>query len=273
MDSGIPVREISSLRSESDLYGYSDWLAKHMKRRNDQPRANMQHMWIWWDLEPRDVYWALDPNCFNALMLVQDDHIKSVIEQFNHPVVACGIQYMNFHENHPIQVEKNGKTLYVSTHSTAWRDVSKHTKQAVKEFTKDNDVTVLLSKKDSHLGSELGVPWLQGADVLDAGSFYRIQKIFSEFTYMVTDRMGSHVLYGLACGMKVGLHAKYNIDTVFSETAKELGMEERARSTRDIQFLADRFPGLVIESGLPTYTTMPKIASETPERIAQYLWS
>lgn len=273
MDSGIPVRKIIALRSESDLYGYSEWLSKYTGKENTIPQANMQHMWIWWDLEPRDVCWALDPNCFNAPMIVQDDNVREVIETFKHPVLAAGIPFLNFLSVQKHDFVKNEKTLYVSTHSTAWRDVSKHTLQAVKEFTKDNPVTVLLSRKDSHLGPELGVPWLLGADTLDANSFPRIHKIFSEYSYMITDRMGSHVLYGIACGMKVGLHAKYNIDTVFSEVAIKKGLEERARSTRDIQFLADRFPGLVIESGLPTYTTMPEIAYKPPERIALYLWS
>lgn len=231
-------------------------------------------MWIWWDMEPRDIQWALDPNCFQSLgMLVQDDHLASVIQKRKFPVKAVGLPFIQFNQYHPIQAERNGKTLYVSTHSTAWRDVSDHTIKAAKAFSKDNDVTVLLSVKDQKVGQYLKCPWVTGADSLDANSFYRIQKIFSEYEYMISDRMGSHILYGMACGMKVGISAQYNIETVFSEIALQNGLESRAREIRTAQFLADRFPGLVIEHGQPSYTKMPALASATPEEIASIIWS
>lgn len=263
-----------NLRSETDLYGYSKWLAKHLGVVNKTPRWNFQHMWIWWDLEDRDIQWALDPNCFQSLgMLVQDEQIADVIRKRKFPVQAAGLPFLSFNENHPIQVERNGKTLYVPTHSTAWRDVSDHTSRAVKAFCKDNDVTVLLSIKDQKVAPLLKCPWLKGACSLDGNSFYRIQKIFHEFEYMISDRMGSHILYGLACGMKVGISAPHNIDTVFSEAAIKNGLESRAREIRTTKFLADRFPGLVIEGGQPSYTTMPKIDVLPPEEIAKVLWS
>jgi hypothetical protein len=108
---------------------------------------------------------------------------------------------------------------------------------------------------------------------MDANSFYRIQKIFSEFDYMITDRMGSHVLYGIACGMKVGLSAKHNIDTVFSEVAIARGFTERAKSIRDLRFLDNQFPGLVIEGGKPSYTTMPEIKTLSAPEIGLMIWS
>lgn len=263
-----------SLRSETDLYGYSKWLAKHLGVVNKTPRWNFQHMWIWWDLEDRDIQWALDPNCFQALgMLVQDEHIASIISKRKFPAQAAGLPFLSFNEHHPIQAQRNGKTLYVPTHSTAWRDVSEHTIKAAKTFAKDHDVTVLLSVADQKVGQFLPTPWVKGACSLDANSFYRIQKLFSEFEFMISDRMGSHILYGLACGMKVGISAPHNVDTVFSEVAIKNGLESRAREIRTTQFLADRFPGLVIEGGQPSYTTMPTLAKSTPEEIAKVIWS
>ena len=256
------------------MYGYSKWLAKHLGVVNKTPRWNFQHMWIWWDLEDRDIQWALDPNCFQALgMLVQDEHIASIISKRKFPAQAAGLPFLSFNEHHPIQAQRNGKTLYVPTHSTAWRDVSEHTIKAAKTFAKDHDVTVLLSVADQKVGQFLPTPWVKGACSLDANSFYRIQKLFSEFEFMISDRMGSHILYGLACGMKVGISAPHNVDTVFSEVAIKNGLESRAREIRTTQFLADRFPGLVIEGGQPSYTTMPTLAKSTPEEIAKVIWS
>jgi hypothetical protein len=73
--------------------------------------------------------------------------------------------------------------------------------------------------------------------------------------------------------MKVGLSAPHNIDTVFSEKALKHGLEERARSTRNINYLDQEFPGLVIEGGRPSYTEVPQLPKATPERIAELLWS
>jgi hypothetical protein len=83
--------------------------------------------------------------------------------------------------------------------------------------------------------------------------------------------MGSHVLYAMACGMKVGLSAKSNIDTVFSEVALKSGLEERARFIRTTSFLANRFPGLVIEDGQPSYSELPIISDMPPTEIAHEL--
>lgn len=234
-------------------------------------------MWIWWDLEPRDIVWALDPNILRCRgTLVQNEVIKDAIKSIapsEYGIEVCGLPFLNFHANTSVDIKRNGRTLYVSTHSTSWRDISAHTKKAVEDFTRDNDVTVLLSVHDFPLAKELKVPCLMGADAMDANSFYRIQKIFSEYEYMITDRMGSHVLYGMACGMKVGLSAKHNIDTVFSETAIGRGFGERAKEIRTTKFLDDRFPGLVIEGGLPSYTKIPQIVNESPKKIAQFIWS
>lgn len=231
-------------------------------------------MWIWWDLIPEDICWALDPNVLSgSASLVQNDQIADAIESKGQRSIAAGLPFLSFIKHNPIESKRNGKTLYVSVHSTNWRDVSEHTRAAVKEFTKDNEVTVLLSYKDIHLAEKLDVPCLMGADTMDANSFYRIQKIFSEFDYMITDRMGSHVLYGLSCGMKVGLSAKHNIDTVFSEVAIAKNLVDRARSIRNLRFLDDRFPGLVIEGGVPSYNKMPDIPTWEAQDIAKFIWS
>lgn len=231
-------------------------------------------MWIWWDFEDRDICWAFDPNhIYLSGSLVQNQQIADVIIARDFPSVPVGLPFLQFNKYHPIEAKRNGKTLYVSTHSTAWRDVSKRTLAAVNEFSKNHDVTVMLSVQDLKIAPDLKCPHVIGACSMDENSFYRIQRLFSEFEYMISDRMGSHILYGLACGMKVGLSAKYNIDDCFSEVAMRKGLESRAKEIRTTQFLADRFSGLVVEDDIPRYTQMPDIAVVPPEITAQIIWS
>jgi hypothetical protein len=231
-------------------------------------------MWIWWDLEDRDIAWAMDPNIQPFFgELVQDDHIASVFTRRRQYAKACGLPFLNFlrHSGIDFASHRNGKTLYVSCHSTAWRDVSRRTLQAIQSFSKGNDLTVLLAWNDRHLAPEIKVPIEIGAGVRELTSFCRMAEIFHRYEYMITDRMGSHVLYAMACGMKVGLSAKSNIDTVFSEVALKSGLEERARFIRTTSFLANRFPGLVIEDGQPSYSELPIISDMPPTEIAHEL--
>lgn len=269
-----PTLEIP-IRCESDLYGYSYWLASHLGLpKSPRSLRNFQHMWIWWDLEERDVAWALDPN-INPFFgeLVQDEQIASVFARRKQYAKACGLPFLNFlrHSGIDFNTHRNGKTLYVSCHSTAWRDVSRRTLEAVRSFAQGNDLTVLLAWNDRHLASEIDLPVEIGAGARELTSFYRMAEIFHRYEYLITDRMGSHVLYAMACGMKVGLSARSNIDTVFSEVALKNGLEERARSIRTTRFLDERFPGLVIEDGQPAYDKLPCIPDTSPQEIAREL--
>jgi hypothetical protein len=267
MNRDIDVTESATLeipiRCESDMYGFSYWLAGHLKLPvTPISLRNFQHMWIWWDLEDRDIRWALDPNLHPFFgELVQDTQIATVLNRRKIYAKPAGLPFIHFlhHSGIDFSQPRNGKTLYVSCHSTAWRDVSKRTLEAVNSFCVDNDVTVLLAWNDRHLEKEIRLPVEIGAGVNEVTSFFRLAKIFHKYEYMITDRMGSHVMYAMACGMKVGLSARSNIDAVFSEIALKEGLEERARFIRSTRFLAERFPGLVIEDGRPQYCKVPEL--------------
>jgi hypothetical protein len=229
-------------------------------------------MWLWWPIEDRDIPFALDPNLESFQKeLTQDQHTAEVVGRIV-PTQAVGLPFLNFLNSEPRgDFQRNGRTLYAPAHSNPWCDFSKAVHQRVEAFTKDNDVTVLLSWNDRKLAGNYTVPVEIGAGVWEVTSFYRMRKLFSEYSCMITDRMGSHVLYALACGMKVGLSARYWNDDIYHPHAISYGLTERARYVRSLKYLDELYPGIVLEDGLPTYDNCPDIMHTCPFEIARLL--
>ena len=231
-----------------------------------------QHMWIWWPLEDRDIPFALDPGLkgFEG-ELTQDAHIEGIVSKYTFSK-AVGLPFTTYLHNEPkVEYQRNGKVLYAPAHSNPWCDFSKKVHQTVKAFVKDTDLTILLNWNDRHLAGNYTQKCEFGAGVWEISSFPRLRKIFSEYTYLLTDRMGSHVLYALACGMKVGLSARNWNDEIYHPHAIRLGLTERAREVRSLKYLEDLYPGIVVEDGLPTYDKCPEIMQTDPREIARLL--
>jgi hypothetical protein len=229
-------------------------------------------MWLWWPIEDRDIPFALDPALRSFQKeLTQDEHTADVVGKII-PAHAVGLPFLNFLNSEPRgDFKRNGKTLYAPAHSNPWCDFSKAVHERVKAFTKDNDVTVLLAWNDRKLAGNYTVPVEIGAGVWEVTSCYRMRKMFSEYSYMITDRMGSHVLYALACGMKVGLSARFWNDDIYHPHAISHGLTERARYVRSLKYLDELYPGIVVEDGLPTYDKCPDIMHTSPFEIARLL--
>lgn len=264
-------KEISTV-SEVEYYGYARWLANHVGIALPQTRVRFQHMWLWWPIEDQDIPFALDPGLKSFYKeLTQDQHTADMVGKYV-PAHAVGLPFLNFLNSEPRgDFQRNGKTLYVPAHSNPWCDFSKAVHERVKVFTKHNDVTVLLAWNDRHLKPHYTVPVEIGAGVWEISSFYRLRKIFSEYSYLVTDRMGSHVLYAMACGMKVGLSAKFWNDDIYHPHAISHGLTERARYVRSLKYLDELYPGIVLEDGLPAYDKCPEIMHTCPFEIARLL--
>lgn len=260
--------------NEVEYYGYGRWLANRVGLTNvPQNRIRFQHMWIWWELESRDIPFSLDPALKSfSKELCQSEQIASVLSGFIESK-AVGLPFTNFLWNEPRgDFQRNGKVLYVPSHSNPWCDFSKRVHETVKGYTKGNqDVTLLLAWNDQKLAANYGLPFEIGAGVWEITSFYRLRKIFSEYSYMLTSRMGSHVLYALACGMKVGLCANHWDDEIYHPHAIQHGLVDRAKEIRSLKYLDNLFPGIVVEGGLPSYDKCPEIMDTSPLEIARLL--
>lgn len=268
--------ELNGVRGEADLYGYSLWLAKHLGLEVcPKSIRGFQHGWIWWDIQPGDRD-GFDPN-FNKHVgcLVQDEKIEKQLLSENIFAKACGLPFLNFLANEEIKVKRNKGKLYVPAHSNAWGDISKIIDITTKRYA-NKGYSVMLGWNDRHLRPE-GFEAIEiGAGALETTSFYRMADILLSYEEMVTDSIGSHVLYGLACGMKVGIDAN-TFELAKSENTwvgtVEGKVVERTTSKfyNSLDYIDQRYPGLVIQDNCPNYNKMPLIGSETPENIAKLL--
>ena len=113
-----------------------------------------------------------------------------------------------------------------------------------------------------------------GAGVFDKNSFKRLFNTFHSYEYMVTDSMGSHIGYGLSCGMKVRI-----------DVENFCKYQDALKQTQDYKLFNKRSEGLIlqninslsyIESRFPGITTDwhfgdIDVANEPPEVIATEL--
>lgn len=287
-----PGQDNVNLRCEADLYGYSRWLAGHL----GYPFAPLslrgfQHGWMWWDEcdAPYDKDFGLDPNLNEYWgALVQDDAVARSLQKRGTFAHACGLPFVSFYRHSGLagsfSSARDTRTLYVPTHSNPWNDVAGDVAEAAVRFSELQEAcAVMLSWGDRHLASKLATRFERieiGAGALERDSFYRMLRIFESYECMITDSIGSHVCYALACGMKVGIHAAlyrklYDGDqareTFDWKRAKDGGHAERYNRIMSLDYIDQRFPGMVIDGGRPHYSVVPALACERPDVIARLL--
>jgi hypothetical protein len=271
------VTELNTVRCEADLYGYSLWLAEYLDL-NVCPRSlrGFQHGWIWWDIVDGELA-GFDPNLSEYFgILVQDKQIEQSLLRDGIYAKACGLPFLNFLKHTKIETKRNKGKLYIPTHSNPWNDVSKSIKFLASNFA-NKDYSIMLSWNDRHIDID-GFNHIEiGAGALETTSFYRMATIFSSYDEVITDSIGSHVLYAIACGAKVGIDAnaydnarKMNI---WAGTADEELSKKRPtkQDYYDINYIDKKYSGLVIDDNSPSYCQMPEIAYERPEVIADLL--
>lgn len=276
--------EIKAIRNEADLYGYTVWLAEHLGLEI-YPRAlrGFQHGWIWWDMEQGsrqgldinlDTYWG---------QLVQDEHVEKCLLAEKIFAKACGLPFLNYLEFSGAKgfFPRTGGLLYVPVHSNPWNNVKDDVVESAIRFSKKHpDASIMLSWSDQKLAPEL-TPYFRnveiGAGALEMTSFPRIAKIFQTYDVMLTDAIGSHVLYAMACGLKVGIDAGLYYNCITTENAQETPDGKRWKDEKfnakyfSLDYLDARFPGMVVDGNAPSYCVMPDFPVVQPKEIAELL--
>jgi hypothetical protein len=280
------------IRCEADLYGYSYWLSYHLKL-NTTPvsKRGFQHGWIWWD--PTDLLpypgFGLDPNTNRYWgLLTQDNSIARSLMNFGTYAAEGGLPFLNYYHNSGLfgrfKEKRKGRILFVPTHSNPWNDYSDDILQSILDFSRifNTNFTVMIGGSDRSLQdalTTLGIPSVLGAQVNDVLSFIRLQENFESHEFMITDSIGSHICYGLHCGMKVGIlkdefeKSKARPQQQFQngKAYASLPNLEAREYISSSSYINARYPGLVYSEGLPTYDLPPPIPNINPETIANLL--
>jgi hypothetical protein len=256
--------------AEPDLYGFSDWLASYLNCPRQQSIRGYQHGWIWWDREPGS-FQGLDPN-FNkaAGALVQNEQIAKSLMDEGIYAKAVGLPFLTYKNYSGRQVpERRPETLFVPTHSNPWNDVSGDVVDSCNQH-RDKGWSVMLSATDYRVGAPGFKNIEQGAGVFVKDSFRRLFQIFHSYEYMVTDAMGSHVGYGLACGMKVRIDVdnyRKHQNAFMQTTDYKRSLTFTGKDILDLDFVESRFPGITTD----WHSGDIDVANEPPEVIATEL--
>jgi hypothetical protein len=136
-----------------------------------------------------------------------------------------GIPFINYLNYESTLVKRTTDSILIvmrHSHPHYEHNPSKKIDLIVEKYSKKfSKVSILLTPSDySRLNiSLIKHPNLEiyiGADVYDKDSFPRLAKAFCENEYMASTSWGSQLLYGAACGMKVGIDPEF-----FEEYRKE----------------------------------------------------
>jgi hypothetical protein len=256
--------------AEPDLYGFSEWLAGYLNCQRQQSIRGYQHGWMWWERFPND-FRGLDPH-FNkaAGILVQNEQIAQSLRDEGIYSKAVGLPFITYKNYSGQEIpERRPETLFVPTHSNPWNDVSGDVVDSCNQH-RDKGWSVMLSATDYRVGAPGFKNIEMGAGVFVKDSFRRLFQILHSYEYMVTDTMGSHIGYGLACGMKVRIdvdnyckHQNALKQTIDYKRALETSGEDIG----SLDFLESRFPGITTD----WHSGGIDVANEPPEVIATEL--
>lgn len=124
-----------------------------------------------------------------------------------------------------IQKKIPNSILYMPAHSLPegnpdlkkyLRDLKNYLKELKKNFSflvVCLHINEINKKYFNKILNELEIPFIAGADPLDANSLDRMATLFSQFEFMTTDMIGSHVVYASYYGCKVSVFGPRRIVT------------------------------------------------------------
>ena len=268
-------------RCEADMYGYSAWLARHL-HYDGVPLSlrRFQHGWFWYDYNEGKEY----TNFFYEMergSLVQDQSYASGLRQDGLIAFSTGLPFTNFYQTERrlgnFQNTRKG-TLFVPYRSYQSSDNSDYIVEQIKDFANYcDDFTVMLSFDDARY-TELALRYackvVIGASATELNSFLRVAKIFSSHERMFTTYMGSHILYGLICGLPVGIYKLASLQLRgMDQILVQQGKWKDAFTSKfhSKEYLDSKFPGLISDDFKAEFCSPPCVPDTDPAVISNLL--
>jgi len=155
--------------------------------------------------------------------VARNDQVIYLKSQGYTNVQAIGLPII--YTKHKKQKKFPNSILYMPSHSLpeGSPDLKKYLsdlKTYLKELKKNFSIVVVClhineinQKYFNEILNELEISFIAGADPLDANSLDRMATIFSQFEFMTTDMLGSHVVYASYYGCKVSVFGPSRIIT------------------------------------------------------------
>lgn len=212
-----PVDYIGKLKAEADYYGASSTIARQVGSLElCAPGARWEHGWKYGAVSTAEHIGGYNKKKRKQLHLVSNQVHEDIMraEGFSN-VHAVGLPYL--YAEKPNLVRRKGSLLVCPGHTSTYsdRDWSKLAVEYAERISeiKDSftDVLVCLSancierEQWVHEFEAKGIPWVMGAWIYDRNALPRMRCLFSQFEFVTTNCVGSHLVYSSYEGSKTSI--------------------------------------------------------------------
>lgn len=210
-----PVRTMVR-RCEADYYGASHLLARLLGLGEPPPSsATWTHAW---QADPTThPLQLLNEVREERRHLVATPAHERLLRGLGHDALAVGLPYVYADD---VQAERiPGSLLVMPAHSLRSGDYDWNEEEYIEVVASLRDrfdpVVACLHSKCIERGrwvpalQAMGVPWILGADIVDANALTRMTTMLKSFEFVTTNRMASHLPYAAYSGCKVSIHGPY----------------------------------------------------------------
>jgi hypothetical protein len=204
---------IINLYNAVDRYGFSYAIAEFYKIKRRNTKGDWIHGWIWWsDLELYDFFGNEIPRK-NARIVVGNQNHKNFLNSKGFTKVYVGglpFAYVPTQSNERLK----SSLILIPNHSAEWATIDLNLENFIKEnldiINNYKHVAVLIHSEDINekiinLLSKFKINYIVGANPKAKNSLIRTRLIFDSFEDVLSNVMGSHIIYALASGCRVKL--------------------------------------------------------------------
>ncbi len=212
-----PVDYIGKLKGEANYYGASSEIARQVDSLEQcASGARWEHGWKYGEVSTAEHIGGYSKKKSKSLHLVSNQAHEAILraEGFSN-VHAVGLPYL--YGDEPNLVRRKGSLLVCPGHTSTYsdQDWSKLAEEYAKRISEIkegfSDVLVCLSancierEQWVHEFEDKGIPWVMGAWIYDRNALSRMRCLFSQFEFVTTNCVGSHIVYSSYEGGKTSI--------------------------------------------------------------------
>ena len=212
-----PVDYTGKLKGEANFYGASSEIARQVDSLEQcAPGARWEHGWKYGAVSTAEHIGGYKKKKSKSLHLVSNLKHEAILraEGFSN-VHAVGLPYL--YADKPNLVRRKGSLLVCPGHTSTysdqdWSKLAEEYAERISEIKEGfSDVLVCLSancierEQWIHEFDAKGIPWVMGAWIYDRNALRRMRCLFSQFEYVTTNCVGSHIVYSSYEGCKTSI--------------------------------------------------------------------
>jgi hypothetical protein len=212
-----PVDYIEKLNGEANYYGASSEIARQVGSFEQcAPGARWEHGWKYGAVSTAEHIGGYHKKKSKSLHLVSNPKHKAIMraEGFSN-VHAVGLPYL--YADKPNLMRHKRSLLVCPGHTSTysdqdWSKLAEEYAERIFEIKEDfSDVLVCLSancierEQWIHEFEAKGIPWIMGAWIYDRNALRRMRCLFSQFEFVTTNCVGSHIVYSSYEGCKTSI--------------------------------------------------------------------